>query len=146
VRPNLPPTSAADQPAAGNAIDEVIGSFYLAYVGALVLVDAETFYIHQQNGDRVWQNYGGFVVVSVNWRSFSPYLMLERIWRTGGPSPFFVPTATGALSTDNFTGNVGLRYDLTAWCALKLEYRFTRFYDQNQLMVHEGTLSWNFGL
>jgi hypothetical protein len=145
VRPSLPPTSAGPST---NAIDEVIGSFYAAYVGSVVLVDVETFYVHQQNGDRVWQNYGGFAVVSVNWRSLSPYLMVERIWRTGGPSPFYVPDPklAGALSTDNFTANVGLRYDLTSWTALKLEYRFSRFYDQNQLMVHEVTLSWNFGL
>jgi hypothetical protein len=156
VRKNLP-----DVP-----IDEAIGSFYLAYVGAVVLVDLETFYVRHSHADQVWQNYGGFVVVSVNWRNLSPYAMVERIWHDGpGPSPFFVPvpaTATGletltadnmsALSTDNLSVSLGLRYDFTTWTALKLEYRFTRFYDLRDTSgpggkrVHEVTLSWNFGL
>jgi hypothetical protein len=138
VRPTLP-----DVP-----IDEAIGSFYVTYVGALVLIDVETFYVHQQHDALVWRNYGGFAVASVTWRALSPYVMLERIWRDGPPSPYYVPvpTAANALSTDNFTFNLGLRYDLSSWNALKVEYRFSRFYDQASLMVHEVTLSWNFGV
>jgi len=137
--------TATARPTMPGAIDEGIASLYVAYVGALILVDAETFYVHQQNGDKVWQNYGGFLVVTATWKALSPFAMVERIWRTGGASPFFVPVAAGAISTDDLTVNLGLRYDLSTWNALKAEYRFTRSYDL-KTQVHEVFLSWNFGL
>lgn len=138
VRPALP-----DQ-----AIQEFIGGFHVAYPSMPLLLIAEAYYIAHRALSHTWQTYGGFVLAGYNVGILTPYAELSEVLSSGGVDPFFIPdpSANAGGSVTALDVVLGLRVDLSAWSALKLEYAYTRIPTPAVTIRHAGTLncSWGF--
>jgi hypothetical protein len=146
IRPALP-----DQD-----IQEFIGNVYLAYRGAQLTVISEAFDIlhtaamPDAMGASHWNTFDAYGLGAYRMGDLTPYLMAEIRRTSGDPDPFYFPQNPAiAAITAQILGNfeeltVGVRWDLTTWSAIKLEYRGT--YEQGLPRIHAGTLDWSFGL
>jgi hypothetical protein len=146
IRPALP-----DQ-----TIQELIGNLYLAYRGAQLTVISEAFDVMHSaampdvNGSSRWNTFDAYGLGAYRVGDFSPYLMAEIRRTSTDQDPFYFPgNPTIADITANIFHNfeevtAGVRWDLTTWSAIKLEYRGT--FLQDAAHIHTGTIDWSFGL
>ncbi len=129
-----------------NDITEVIGAAHVAYVNVPLLFIAEGYDVAHLALGHQWTTYGGFILLGYAIGRFTPYAEVERIASKGGQDPFFIPDPMAAdLPTfDSLEGLLGLRFDITDWTALKVEYRQTKAWDIH-LTQYEGVLNWSWG-
>jgi hypothetical protein len=147
IRPALPDQN----------IQEMIGNVYLAYRGAQLTVISEAFDILHTaampdvNGVSHWNTFDAYALGAYRIGDFTPYLMGEIRRTSSVDDPFYFPGNPAIF--DDVTANIfrnfeevtaGVRWDLTTWSAIKLEYRGT--YQQDLARIHAGTLDWSFGL
>jgi len=132
---------------------EYIGGAHIAYPSAPLTVIAEGYAISHKGRARSWETYDGFVLVGYTFAPVTPYVQFERLVMTRGSDPFYVfdpaqvrpPFLTNMAGLDVAEGIAGVRFDVSTWCAVKLEYRYSRFLDQS-LTTHVGYAAWQFGL
>jgi hypothetical protein len=140
ARPALPDTM----------IREVIGNAYLAYRGPELTVISEVYEVmHSAPGATggPWNTFDAFALGGYRFGDLVPYVLAEIRRTPTDPDPFFFPdpTMASAIFKDFEEITAGLRWDLTTWSALKLEYRDTMTADTS-LRVHRGMIDWSFGL
>jgi hypothetical protein len=132
-------------------IQELIGNAYAAYRGPDLTVIAEAYdVVHSASGAMGghWNTFDAFGLAGYRMGDLVPYVLAEiRRTPTAAPDPFFFPDP--ALPSDilkNFEEiTAGLRWDLTTWSALKVEYRAT-LTDEASTRVQRGMIDWSFGL
>ncbi len=129
-----------------NDIKEVIGAAHIAYVNVPLLFIAEGYDVAHLALGHQWTTYGGFILLGYTMGRFTPYAEVERIASKGGQDPFFIPDpmATDLPTFDSLEGILGLRFDLTDWTALKVEYRQTKEWDLH-ITQYDGILNWSWG-
>jgi hypothetical protein len=134
IRPALP----------GQPIHEWIGGFHIAYPSVPVLLIIEGYLIEHRAATQAWRTYGGFVLVGYTIGLLMPYAEASQILAGGGMDPFFIPDqAAFGMSVEQLDLLGGLRFDVSSWSALKLEYAYVhRPYASNQ---HSVTLDWSWG-
>jgi hypothetical protein len=137
VRPALPDIG----------LDEYILGAHVAFPSIPLIAIAEGYMISHKGPDRTWETYDAFIVVGYAIGRVVPYVKVERIVMTHGQDPFFVPdpTVTDVAGFDVADADVGARWDMSNWCALKGEYRLERFVEQDRFQ-HVVYASWQFGL
>jgi hypothetical protein len=160
----LPGMAAASDPARpalpNAAILEFIANAYLAYRGPDLTLIAEAYEVlHTTSGynpttgttgDR-WSTIDAFALVGYRLGDYVPYVLGElRRTPTADRDPFFFPDPTVPLDQTGILTNfeevtAGVRWDLTTWSAIKLEYRATRN-DDLGTTIHRGMVDWSFGL
>jgi hypothetical protein len=125
---------------------EIIGSAHIAYVNVPLLFIAEGYDVAHLALGHQWTTYGGFILLGYAIGRVTPYVEVERIANKGGPDPFFLPNpmAMDLPTFDSLEGIVGMRFDLTDWTALKIEYRQTKQWDLH-LTQYDGVLNWSWG-
>jgi hypothetical protein len=132
---------------------EYIGGAHVAYPSAPLTVVAEGYSISHKGHDRSWETYDGFLLVGYTFAPVTPYLQVERLVMTHGVDPFYVvdPAQLRPPALSEMTGLdvaeliAGMRWDTSTWSAVKVEYRLSRFLDQD-LTTHVGYAAWQFGL
>jgi hypothetical protein len=144
TRPALPDTT----------IREVIANAYLAYRGpALTLISEAYEVLHTASGAMGghWSTFDAYALGGYRFGELVPYLLGEiRRTPTTIQDPFFFPDPTLPLDPAGILRNfievtAGLRWDLTTWSAIKIEYRGT-LADDSVARVHRGMIDWSFGL
>jgi hypothetical protein len=142
MRPGLPDNQE---------IAEWIGGAHVAYVNVPLLLIAESYAVAHVALGHQWTTYGGFALVGYAFGRLTPFLELERIASKGGTDPFLsnrVLLMGSVPSFDTFGAIVGLRFDLSDWTALKVEYRQTQAYATLSTpsgTLYEGVLNWSWG-
>jgi hypothetical protein len=143
VRPLLPDRS----------IFELITGVYVALRSEGLAVFSETYNIMHRGGGKTWQFTDGFLIAGYSLGRFTPFGELEARRGDGLADPFYNPDPSINSETvppGNFIeGTAGLRYELSAWSALKLELAANRF----QLTAdpsrngsdYRAELNWSFG-
>jgi hypothetical protein len=131
VRPALP----------NQAIQEWIGGFHIAYPSVPIMVILEAYLIDHRAAAQVWRTYGGFVLAGYSFGPLMPYVEISEILSSGGLDPFFNPA--GGASLEQFDVIGGLRFDVSSWSALKLEYFYMR--SPAASARHSVTLDWSWG-
>jgi hypothetical protein len=131
VRPALP----------DHSIDEWIGGFHVAYPSFPVTLIIEGYLITHRVAQQAWQTYGGFALAGYAIGHFMPYAEISHIKTHGGADPFFSPN--GDMSVDEFDVIGGLRFDVSTWSALKLEYAYV--HRPMASARHAVTLDWSWG-
>jgi hypothetical protein len=146
IRPALPDQN----------IGEVIGNAYLAYRGVQLTIISEAFDILHSaampdvNGASHWNTFDAYALGAYRIGDFSPYVMAEIRRTSSDDDPFYFP---GNPAIADITANIfrnfeeltaGVRWDLTTWSAIKVEYRGT--FQQDLPHIHAGTIDWSFGL
>jgi hypothetical protein len=141
ARPALPDTM----------IQEIIANAYCTYRGPELTFIGEAYEIvHIASGAAAspWKTFDAFALVGYRFGDFTPYALGEvRRTPTANPDPFFFPDPTlpSDILKDFEEVTAGVRWDLTTWSAIKLEYRGT-FTDDSSQTVHRGIIDWSFGL
>src|SRR5207253_925136 len=115
VRPLLPDRS----------IFELITRAYLALHSEGLIMFGEAYNVMHRSGDRSWQMTDGFFIVGYRFGRFIPFGEIEARRGDGLTDPYFSPDpaiGSESVAPANFVeGTAGLRYELSAWSALKLE-------------------------
>jgi hypothetical protein len=145
-RPATSTDGSATRPARPDTgIDEYILSAHIAYPSYPLLFIAEGYYVMHHVPDHLFSTYGGFATLGRAFGVITPYVRGEWIGTSGGSDPFFVPdpTAPGAARFDQVDGLVGIRWDLTDWTALRVEYRATKIAHDD--VTHLGVVQWSWG-
>jgi hypothetical protein len=134
-------------------IQEWIGNAYLAYRGSQLTVISEIFDLLHTSampdiaGKTSWNTVDAYALGAYRIGDFSPYLMAEIRRTSGDLDPFFFPDPTvpnPEILRDFEEVTVGVRWDLTTWSAIKLEYRGT--FPRETSHINTGTIDWCFGL
>ena len=111
----------------GSEIDEDIYGVHLTYALAPYEFIAETnivdHYNHATNSSNVTT--GGYVQLAYTVNKYKPYFRYDWLWLDDA-DPFF----PGVQDEAGYT--TGLRYELSAYNALKLEYRYANKDDENK--------------
>jgi hypothetical protein len=151
----LPATAAMGafaRPALPDAIiRELIANAYVAYRGADLTLISEAYEVmHSASGAMGghWNTFDAFALAGYRFGELVPYVLAEiRRTPTTVPDPFFFPDPTLAsdILKDFEEITAGVRWDLTTWSALKLEYRAT-LTDDSRTQVQRGMIDWSFGL
>jgi len=129
---------------AGQAIDEWIGGFHVAYPSLPVLLIIEGYLIAHRSAAQLWRTYGGFILLGYAFGPMMPYVEASQILSAGGMDPFFIPDHTaGAMSIEQLDLIAGLRFDVSSWSALKLEYAYA--HSPYASTRHTVTLDWSWG-
>jgi hypothetical protein len=159
--PAMATSAAATRPALPDTpLLEAIGNAYLAYRGpGLTLISEAYEIVHTTSGTSPatggmvehWSTFDAYALVGYRFGDYVPYVLGE-IRRTPpvGLDPFFfpdpaVPLADAAILTNFREITAGVRWDLTAWSALKVEYRGTQAQDAGTTL-HRAMIDWSFGL
>jgi hypothetical protein len=146
VRPLLP----------DKQIIELVAGAYVALRADPWQVFAEAYDVMHRGGGRRWDLATGFVVVGYRIDKLTPYGQLEARRGDGLVDPFYNPDPGAepeARPPENFAEAIlGLKYDLSAWSAIKLELAGRRFQqrdvatgaiaDQDEYRVEAN---WSFG-
>jgi hypothetical protein len=149
--PATAPMGGFARPALPDAtIRELIGNAYLAYRGPDLTLISEAYEVmHSASGAMGghWNTFDAFALAGYRFGQLVPYGLFEMRRTPATPDPFFFPDPT--LSSDILKDfeeiTAGLRWDLTTWSAIKLEYRGT-LADDSSMRVHRGMIDWSFGL
>jgi hypothetical protein len=140
IRPVLPDVT----------VPEWIGNAYLAYRAPVLTVIAEGYDIlHTAEGHR-WNTIDAFALLAYRIGDFSPYLTGEVRAGDVQSDPFFFPMGfpdanNPALLGRLVEGVAGIRWDVSTWSAIKLEYRETRI-EVTHSNDQRGIIDWSFGL
>ena len=130
----------------GKAIFELVTGVYLALRGEHLMVFSETYNVLHRGGNRYWQITDGFLVAGYRFGQFIPYGELEARRGDGPRDPFYNPDpATGSEAVapgDLFEAIAGLRYEVNAWSALKLELSAGTY---ERVSDYRAELNWSFG-
>lgn len=117
LRPDLPDV----------AMNEMIGNIHFVHTGKKLRLLAEGYAVIHTAGDETWSTLSGYALGSYRIDSIEPYLRVEAFDVRGGTDPFFVPDASdpnAIIGRDLVESVAGIRFNLSEWAALKLEYRF----------------------
>ncbi len=142
--------SAALRPALPDqAINEAIGNAYLAYRGTDFTGIAEAYEIVHSVPGQSWNTLDAFALLAYRLGAVTPYVLGEIRRGDIASDPFFFP-GTVATGEEPILGRTvettaGLRWDLDAWSAVKVEYRGT-FYKDGGSRIDRGMVDWSFGL
>lgn len=142
--------SATLRPALPNqAINEAIANAYLAYRGTDFTGIAEAYQIFHSVPGNSWNTVDAFALLAYRLGSVTPYVLGEVRRGDIVSDPFFFP-GTVATAEEPILGpfaeaTAGLRWDLNAWTAVKLEYRGT-FVKDGGPRIDRGIVDWSFGL
>lgn len=109
----------------GNQIDEDIYGAHLTYALAPYEFIAETNIVDHYNHDTNLSNVttGGYVQIAYTVNKYKPYFRYDWLWLDDA-DPFF----SGVQDEVGYT--TGLRYELSTYNALKLEYRYVNKDDE----------------
>jgi hypothetical protein len=121
-------------------LNEVILNAFVARLGSPWLFVAELYAVLHPVANNTFATLGGFGVVGYNIQRFTPYLQFEAVRAVGGVDPYF--NNADVQLEPSIGGIAGVRFDLSSWTALKLEYRV----EHRQLTNHGGAFSWSFGI
>ena len=136
VRPLLPDKS----------IVELVTGAYVAFRGERLLVFSEIYNVLHHGGGSSWQTTDGFLIAGYRFNQFIPFGELEARHGDGLTDPFYNPGPaidSESVAPANFVeGTVGLRYELSAWSALKLELAAGTFDGVSDRRVE---INWSFG-
>lgn len=137
VRPRLP----------DKAIFELITGVYLALRAERLMVFTETYNVLHTGGGQFWQITDGFLIAGYRFGQFIPYGGFEARYGDGLIDPFYNPApgvgSPESVAPGNFVeGTAGLRYELGAWSALKLELSAGSFENTTD---YRAEINWSFG-
>jgi hypothetical protein len=136
VRPLL-----ADKP-----ILEIITGAYLALRGEHVMVFSETYNVLHRGGGKSWQVTDGFLIAGYRIGQFIPFGEIEARRGDGLADPYYSPDPaidSESVAPGSFVeGTAGLRYELNAWSALKLELAAGSF---ERVSDYRAEVNWSFG-
>jgi len=136
VRPLLPDKS----------ILELVTGFYLALRSEGLVVYSETYNILHHGGGQTWQLTDGFLLAGYRFGAVTPFGEIEARRGDGFSDPYYRPDpAVGSHSIPpaNFVeGTLGVRYELNAWSALKVEVAAASFSDRTD---YRAEINWSFG-
>jgi hypothetical protein len=143
VRPLLPDQS----------IFELITGVYFALRSEGLAVFSETYNVLHRGGGKTWQFTDGFLIAGYPLGRFTPFGELEARGGDGLADPFYNPDPAIHSETPppgNFVeGTAGLRYELSAWSALKLELAASRVKlaadPSRYASDYRAELNWSFG-
>jgi len=125
---------------------EVVAGAYLAFRGERLMVFSETYNVLHRGGGKSWQITDGFLIAGYRFGQVIPFGELEVRHGDGLADPYYSPDpAIGSESVapgDFIEGTVGLRYELNAWSALKLELAAGTFEHVSDYRVE---VNWSFG-
>ena len=145
----IAPEDAAVRPLLPNrSIYEFVTGVFLALRSERLIVYSETYNIVHRAAGQTWQFTDGFLLAGVRFGQFVPYGEFEMRRGDGFTDPYYRPDVmtTGSLSVppDGFREvTAGIRYDASAWSALKLELAGARF--QHSQDDYRVELNWSFG-
>jgi len=127
-------------------ITELVTGVYLALRGERLMVFSETYNVLHRSGGRSWQITDGFLIAGYRFSQFIPFGELEARRGDGRSDPFYNPDpAIGSegVPPGNFVeATAGVRYELNAWSALKLELSAGTF---EHVSDYRAEVNWSFG-
>lgn len=136
VRPLLP-----DQP-----IFELVTGVYLAFRGEHLQVFSETYNVLHRGGGKSWQITDGFLIAGYRLGQITPFGELEARRGDGLTDPYYNPDpaigSEGVVPGNFVEGTAGLRYEVNAWSALKLELAAGTF---EHVSDYRAEVNWSFG-
>lgn len=154
-------------------LDERMLGAHIAYPSEKLTFISEGYVIEHKalgsvaagiNEGEKWRSLVAFALLGYRFGQFTPYLMGEYIdsQRSSNlQNPVYVPQPRGrvppGITLDLIEGSAGVRWDVTDWSAIKLEYRNTQGvgtrHTQDSLgnelrtpMIHTVTGNWSFGI
>jgi hypothetical protein len=145
----IAPQPEAIRPAlAGVLIQEAIGNAYVAYRGSDLTLISEGYEIVHLGGGRHFATLDSFLLLAYRFGLVAPYAVGEVRAGDINSDPFFFPGTVTA--NDELLGRfkeitLGVRFDITTWSAIKVEYRGTSIEGQSST-VQRGIVDWSFGL
>ena len=122
------PARGSASPAWANPIHEVIAGGYAAYDGPALTLILEGQYIHHGTQARDYDSFGGYAQTSYRFGVLTPYYRFDWL-SINDQDPFYreysddLPDGGVAMVVDTRQHTAGVRYDWSAFVALKLEYR-----------------------
>jgi len=143
VRPLLPDAS----------IFELVTGVYFALRSDGLIAFSETYNVLHRGGGKTCQLTNGFLLVGYPLGRFTPFAELEARSGDGLSDPFYNPDPaihSETVHPGNFVeGIAGLRYELSAWSALKLELAGSRVQvavdPSRYASDYRAELNWSFG-
>jgi hypothetical protein len=143
VRPLLPDRS----------IFELLTGAYVALRSESLIAFSETYNVLHRGGGQTWQVTDGFVILGVPVGRFTPFAEIEVRHGDGLTDPFYNPDPmvhSEVPPPGNFVeGIAGLRFELSAWSALKLELAASRVQlaadPSRSESDYRAELNWSFG-
>ena len=141
----IAPVDASIRPALpGQALQEWIGGFHIAYPSVPLLIIIEGYLIEHRAAAQTWRTYGGFGLLGYAIGPLTPYVEASEILSSAGMDPFFIPDQSGTpQSLEELDLIAGLRFDVSTWSALKLEYDYLHRPGASER--HAVTLDWSWG-
>ena len=147
----IAPADATIRPALPDVtIPEWIGNAYLAYRSPELTVIAEGYDILHTAEGQTWNTFDGFGLLAYRLGDFSPYATGEIRAGQIQSDPFFFPTGFPDPANPQLLGRyaevaAGVRWDVSTWSAIKLEYRETHT-ESPRSNDQRGIVDWSFGL
>jgi hypothetical protein len=136
IRPALP----------NQKIHELMGNLYFVNRGPRLTIIAEGYVFRHQAAGQSWMTYGGFAQVGYKLGGIvTPYLAFDGV-RGADKDPYFTPDPMMSEHRDLVEGLGGVRIDVSAWSALKLETHVEHPLASGEPNEYEGILNWSFGL
>jgi hypothetical protein len=109
---------------------ELITGAYVALRTDAVVVFSEIYNVLHTGGGKRWDTTDGFVVAGYRLGKMIPYGEVEVRYGDGASDPFYNPavefTPEATAATNNVELIAGMKYDLSAWSALKVELGYRR--------------------
>jgi hypothetical protein len=129
-------------------IQEGIGNLYVAYRSPGLTFISEAYEIVHIAAAQSWKTFDGFVLAAYRFGTIVPYATGELRAGDIEQDPFYFPDLT--VANPDLLGRfkeakVGVRWDISSWSAIKLEYRATWMQTQGTL-EQRGMIDWSFGL
>jgi hypothetical protein len=132
---------------------ELLTGVYFALRSEGLIAFSETYNVLHRGGGKTWQFTDGFLIAGYPLGQFTPFGEVEARAGSGFTDPFYNPDPAIHAETvrpGNFVeGIAGLRYELSAWSALKLELAASRFQvaadPTHYSKDYRAELNWSFG-
>jgi hypothetical protein len=132
----------------GEMIQEAIGNLYLAYRSPGLTFISEGYEIVHIAAGQSWKTFDGFLLAAYRFGTIVPYATGELRAGDIEQDPFYFPDPT--VANPDLLGRFkeavgGVRWDISSWSAIKLEYRATWIQSPGTL-EQRGMVDWSFGL
>jgi hypothetical protein len=136
VRPALPDVN----------IQERIGNVYIALPSYPFFFIGEGYVVSHQGPTRGYETLGGFISTGYAIPPVTPYIKAEAVVMLAD-DPFFSPTGDPSVQArlNSYDVALGARWDVSAWSAVKAEYRLV-YFPKLEATGHTGIVSWQFAL
>jgi hypothetical protein len=144
---SIAPEDAAVRPLLPDRqILELVTGVYLALRGEDLMIFTETYNVLHRSGGKSWQLSDGFLIAGYRLGQVTPFGELEVRHGDGATDPYYNPgpdiAAMPVAPGDFVEATAGLRYEVNAWSALKLELAAGSF---QHVSDYRAELNWSFG-